>query len=71
MIQKKFFMTTGRERDLVRFSIGSDIKEAKVYSYEQAKEVLIKKNPAYAYKDKADSFLKGVMANPFADWIEY
>jgi len=66
---KKLFLTTGRERDLIRYSYGTDIKDAKVYSYEEAKKVLIAKNPAY--EKTADAFLKKVMDNPFADWIKY
>jgi hypothetical protein len=69
MITKKIFMTSGRERDLIRYSVGTDIKDAHVYSYEEAKEKLIAKNPAY--KINADSFLKNVMENPYKDWIEY
>lgn len=67
VITKKLFLTTGRERDLIRYSIGSNLNEAKVYSYEQAKEILLKKNP----NCKADEFLKKVMASPSRDWIEY
>lgn len=55
-MRKFYFMTEGRERDLIRYSIGSNIKEAHAYTL---------------YKTKADAFLKTVAENPFIDWGQY
>lgn len=68
---KQFYMTFGRERNLIKFSETSDLKDSKPFSYEEAKENLIKSNPAYAESGKAEKFLNGVKTNPFNDWIQY
>lgn len=66
---KKFWITQGRERNLIRWSEKSDQKDAKDYTFEEAKQFLIAKAPSYA--EKWDKFLKTVMDNPFNDWIEF
>lgn len=66
---KKFWITQGRERNLIRWSEKSDQKDSKGYTYEEAKQCLIAKTPSYA--EKGDKFLKAVMDNPFNDWIEF
>lgn len=66
---KKFYMTFGRERNLIRYSETSDQKDAKEYTYDEAKKKLIEKTPSYI--EKAGSFLQSVMENPFNDWIEF
>lgn len=67
---KKFWITQGRERNLMRFSEKSDQKDAKEYTYEEAKQRLIAKTPSYE-GEKGDEFLKAVMKHPFNDWIEF
>lgn len=68
---KQFYMTFGRERNLIRFSEKSDLKDAKPFSFEEAKENLIKVNPDYAKFDKAEKYLNGIKENPFNDWQKY
>lgn len=66
---KKFWMTAGRERDLIRFSEKSDQKDAKDYSFEEAKKKLIERHPIY--KDYGDKFLNFVKNSPFQDWTQF
>lgn len=66
---KNFWITQGRERDLIRYSEKSDQKDAKEFTYEEAKKRLIEKSPSYT--EKADKFLESVMKSPFNDWIEF
>lgn len=66
---KMFFMTTDRERNLIRYSEKSNLKDAKPFTYEKARKMLLVSNPAYIMR--ADYFLNKVKENPFNDWIEY
>lgn len=67
-ITKKLWLATGREHNLMRYSIGTSIRDAHVYSDEEAKEILMKKG----YSElKAERFIQAVKENPFKDWIEF
>ena len=67
---KKFWITQGRERDLIRFSEKSDQKDAKEYTYEEARQRLIAKAPSYE-EENVCNFLKAVMKHPFNDWTVF
>lgn len=68
---KKYWMTTGRERDLIKYCEKGELKDSKPYSFEEAKALLIKKTPSYELNGYAERFLKGVAENPFNDWTQY
>lgn len=66
---KKMFVTRGRERDLIRWSETSDLKDA-VEMKEEDVEALLIDNGGYT-EEKAKSFIHGVKRNPFNDWIQW
>lgn len=65
---KKLFITLGRERDLIRYSEKSDLKDAKEISEEDAVS-LFKKN--FFSEEKAREFIQSVKDNPFNDWCQW
>ena len=65
---KKLFITLGRERDLIRYSEKSDLKDAKEISEEDAVS-LFKKN--FYSEEQARKFIQGVKNNPFNDWCQW
>ena len=65
---KKLFITLGRERDLIRYSEKSDLKDAKEISEEDAVS-LFKKN--FYSEEQARKFIQGVKDNPFNDWCQW
>ena len=65
---KKLFITLGRERDLIRYSEKSDLKDAKEISEEDAIS-LFKKN--FYSEEKAIEFIESVKDNPFNDWCQW
>ena len=67
-IMKKLFITLGRERDLIRYSEKSDLKDAKEISAEDAIS-LFKKN--FYSEAIAIEFIESVKDNPFNDWCQW
>ena len=65
---KKLFITLGRERDLIRYSEKSDLKDAKEISEEDAVS-LFQKN--FYSEEKAREFIESVKDNPFNDWCQW
>ena len=65
---KKLFITLGRERDFIRYSEKSDLKDAKEIFEEDAVS-LFKKN--FYPEEKARKFIQGVKDNPFNDWCQW
>ena len=65
---KKLFITLGRERDLIRYSEKSDLKDAKEISEEDAVS-LFKKN--FYPEEYARKFIQSVKDNPFNDWCQW
>ena len=65
---KKLFITLGRDRDLIRYSEKSDLKDAKEISEEDAIS-LFKKN--FYSEEKAIEFIESVKDNPFNDWCQW
>ena len=65
---KKLFITLGRERDLIRYSEKSDLKDAKEI-YEEDAVSLFKKN--FYSEEQARKFIQGVKNNPFNDWWQW
>lgn len=65
---KKLFITSGRERDLIRYSEKSDLKDAKDISEEDAVS-LFKKN--FYSEEYARKFIQSVKDNPFNDWCQW
>lgn len=65
---KKMFVTRGRERDLIRWSETSDLKDAVEMKEEDVEALLI--DHGYS-EEKAKSFIHGVKRNPFNDWIQW
>ena len=65
---KKLFITLGRERDLIRYSEKSDLKDAKEISEEDAVS-LFQKN--FYSEEYARKFIQSVKDNPFNDWCQW
>ena len=65
---KKLFITLGRERDLIRYSEKSDLKDAKEISEEDAVS-LFQKN--FYSEEKAIEFIESVKDNPFNNWCQW
>ena len=65
---KKLFITLGRERDLIRHSEKSDLKDAKEISEEDAVS-LFQKN--FYSEEYARKFIQSVKDNPFNDWCQW
>ena len=65
---KKLFITLGRERDLIRYSEKSDLKDAKEISEEDAVS-LFQKN--FYSEEKAREFIESVKDNPFNNWCQW
>ena len=65
---KKLFITLGSERDLIRYSEKSDLKDAKEISEEDA-VALCQKN-IYS-EEKAREFIESGKDNPFNDWCQW
>lgn len=78
MKEKKFWLTKGRERDVLRYSVSSDQKDAEAYSFEEACAVLCERIPAYSEitsknKTRAEGFLEEAVehAKIYNDWLIY
>lgn len=67
--EKYFWATTGRERDLIRYSENNNgLKNAKPYTFEEAKKLLMKNQYSGTYAEK---FLNNLKENPFSDFSVY
>lgn len=67
--EKYFWVTTGRERDLIRYSENNNgLKDAKPYTFEEAKKLLMKNQYSETYAEK---FLNNLKGNPFSDFSVY
>lgn len=65
---KKLFITTDRERDLIRYSETSDLKDAREYSEEEAVALFMENGYSEYYARK---FINNVKENPFSDWCNW
>lgn len=65
---KKLFITCGRERDLIRYSETSDLKDAKEISEEEAVSLFMRN---FYSAEKAKKFIKNVKDNPFNCWTQW
>lgn len=74
---KRFWLTEHRERDILRYSVHSDQKDATAYTFEEACEVLYRRNAGYRNitkgKPYAVIFLEAAIehAKIYNDWIIY
>lgn len=65
---KKLFITLGRERDLIRYSEKSDLKDAREISEDDAISLFVEN--LYT-EENARKFIEGVKNNPFNDWLQW
>lgn len=69
-LEKKLFITNGRERDIVRYSKTSDQKDAFEISENDFLNLLLRKYAGRS-KEQHKKFIENVKKNPFNDWIEW
>ena len=63
---KHLFMTFNRERDLIRYSEKSDLKDAVMVTENEAINCMMHRSYT---KDSAMRMIDSVKSNPFNDWI--
>ena len=79
MREKKFWITEHREHDILRYSVGSDQKDATGYDYNDAHAILCFRNPTYKKincakgKTYAAIFLDAAIEHSkiYNDWLTY
>ena len=65
---KKLFITLGRERDLIRYSEKSDLKDAKEISEKEAISLFMKN---FYSEEKARKFIEELKDTPFNGWWQW
>lgn len=75
-MEKMFWLTENRERDILRYSKASDQKDAKPRTFAEAHSALCGRNPAYAEvlsggKTRGQKFLESAMSSIYNDWVIY
>lgn len=67
---KKLFITSGRKRNLIRYSENSDLKDAKEISEEEVISLLMK-NSYNCSEKAAKNYIKGVKKYSFNGWLTW
>lgn len=72
--EKRFYMTRGRERDLLKYlkpgnkNLGLKGDDIQSFTFDEAVKELMSRSPVWT-EEKAKKYIQGAMDNPYEDWL--